>query len=162
MTVVPGPGDFFRLINTPSTVRKWLRYDIPTEYRYYDKNEDHVGHWHVHSKYLLKVIELAYRTSGPVDYSSLDDYVQMDIARAKDGWKMYQKSKTERPQAIPSSLTLKDSYATLHLLPSASAGVVAAVWRSLAKETHPDRGGDAELFRKYSEAYHKIMEEEKK
>jgi len=162
MTVVPGPSDFFRLINTPSAVRKWLRYDIPTEYRYYDQNEDHVGHWHVHSKYLLQVIELAYRTSGPVDYSSLDDYVQMDIARAKEGWTMHQKSKADRLKINSSSPTLKDSYATLHLLPTASSSVVSAAWRCLAKETHPDRGGDAELFRKYSEAYRKIMEEEKK
>jgi len=160
MTVVPGPGEFYRLISVPTKVRKWLRYDIPKEYRYYDKNEDHVGYWHVHSKYLLEVIELAYRTSGPVDYSSLDDYLQIDIAQAKTEWKMHQK-KTERPQA-PSLFTLRDSYATLHLLPSASASVVAAVWRCLAKEAHPDRGGDAELFRKYSEAYNKIMEEKKK
>jgi len=160
MTVLPGPGEFFRLVSVPSTVRKWLRYDVPKDYRYYDKNEDHVGHWHVHSKYLLQVIELAYRSSGPVDYSSLDAYVQMDIARAKEEWTMYQK-KTERPQASP-LFTLRDSYATLHLLPSASTSIVAAVWRCLAKETHPDRGGDAELFRKYSEAYHQIMEEKKK
>ena len=160
MIVTPGPGDFFRLNRLPGSLRSWIQYDVPQEYRYYDKEED-IGHWYIHRKHLLSVIELAYKRSGHVDYSSLDDYIQIEVAKVKEGWRV-NKQKTRGTQSKSSSLILRDAYATLHLLPSASPRIVSAVWRCLAKENHPDRGGDAELFRKYSEAYGEITKEEKK
>lgn len=162
MKVTPGPGDFFRLERFPASLRSWIQYDVPQEYRYYDKEED-IGYWYIHSKHLISVIELAYKCSGHVDYSALDDYLQIEVAKAKEGWSVNKQKNTRGPQAASlHSMVLQDAYSTLHLLPSASIGIVTAVWRSLAKETHPDRGGDAELFRRYSEAFSKIKEEEGK
>jgi hypothetical protein len=161
MRVTPGSGEFFRLEQFPASLRSWIQYDVPTEYRYYDAEED-IGHWYIHRKHLISVIELAYKRSGHVDYSALDDYLQIEVARAKEGWSVNKQNRTRGTQTNTSPLILRDAYATLHLLPSASIGIVTAVWRSLAKDTHPDRGGDAELFRRYSEAFSKIKEEEKK
>lgn len=162
MIVTSGPGDFFRLAHMPQFVREWVQYDVPQNYRFFDK-EENAGYWCIHRKYLLSAIELGYKKLGHVDYSSLDDYIQMEVAQAKEEWKMNQHQSSKRPQAKPShSMVLRDAYTTLHLLPSASSSIVSAVWRSLAKETHPDRGGDAELFRHYSEAYQLIKEEEER
>lgn len=162
MIVTPSSGDFFKLANLPVPASKWVKYDVPQEYRYYDKEEG-LGHWYIHRKYLLGVIEIGYKSLGHVDYSSLDDYLQIEVAQAMDGWTVnQQKNSGKRLQAKPSSMVLRDAYSTLHLLPSASNSLVSAVWRCLAKENHPDRGGDAELFRRYSEAFSKIKEEEDK
>jgi hypothetical protein len=161
MKVTLGPGDFFRLERFPASLRSWIQYDVPQEYRYYDKEED-IGYWYIHRKHLISVIELAYKCSGHVDYSALDDYLQLEVAKAKEGWSVNKQKNTRGPQAPSHSMVLQDAYSALHLLPSASGSLVTAVWRCLAKETHPDCGGDAELFRKYSEAFSKIKEEEGK
>lgn len=153
MTVEPGPGEFFRLQHIPSNALSWLRYHVPSEYRYYEESS-----WFVHDKHLLEIIELAFKQTGRVDYSALNDYIQMDIAKEKQSWRVNPASKKvlggkEMPD-------LSNAYRILHLLPSASFSVVSAVWRCLAKENHPDRGGDVELFRKYSAAFEQIKKEE--
>jgi hypothetical protein len=145
----------------PQFVREWVQYDVPQAYRFFDK-EENAGYWCIHRKYLLSVIELGYKQLGHVDYSSLDDYIQIEVAQAKEGWKVNQHQNSKRPQAKPShSMVLRDAYTILHLLPSAPSSTVSAVWRSLARVSHPDQGGDAETFRRYSEAYSLIKEEEK-
>lgn len=152
MIVDHGPGEFFRLRNVPENAMSWLRYQVPSEYRYYEES-----YWFVHSKHLLEIIELAYKQTGRVDYSNLNDYVQMDIANAKQGWRVY-RPKSKSAVVSPSS-DLDNAYRLLHLRPSASFSIVCAVWRCLAKENHPDRGGDVELFRKYTEAFEQIKKE---
>lgn len=47
-------------------------------------------------------------------------------------------------------------FSSLHLLPSAPEYVVKAVWKAMAVELHPDRGGDPEAFMKAKEAYNAI------
>jgi len=158
MIVTPGPGDFFRLNHIPSSAKKWIRYDIPNEYRYYDSEGD-VGYWYVHKSHLLAVIELAYKSTGHVDWSALPPYLQIEAAREKENWKV-NRSKSSQTNIIPTT-SLREAYATLYLLPSAPSSVVSSVWRSLAKSSHPDHGGDAELFRRYSEAYSLIKKEDK-
>jgi hypothetical protein len=54
------------------------------------------------------------------------------------------------PQPIRPS---DQSYATLHLLPSAPAALVDAAFRCLAKLHHPDVGGDAATMRRLTEAH---------
>ena len=75
---------------------------------------------------------------------------------------MNQQQNTRGKAIKPShSMVLRDAYTTLHLLPSAPSSTVSAVWRSLARVSHPDQGGDPEAFRRYSEAYSLIKDEEK-
>lgn len=157
MIVSPGPGDFFRLAQIPSSAMKWLKYDVPQEYRYYDSEEE-PGHWYIHKKHMLGAIELAYKQTGHVDYSALRDYLQMEIAEAKVNWTV---NSQQRTKTIVPSLTLHEAYQTLHLDSNAPDSIVSVVWRHLAYEEHPDRGGDAELFRKYSEAYQQIKKDGK-
>lgn len=154
MVVEHGSGEFFRLSGVPSNALSWLRYNVPSEYRYYEDS-----YWFVHRKHLLEIIELAYKQTGRVDYSALNDYIQMDVAREKQGWRVnpnYTSSAVGKPTP-----DLPSAYRTLHLLPSASYSVVSAVWRCLAKENHPDHGGDVELFRKYTEAFEQIKKAQK-
>lgn len=154
MKVAPTSSSFYRLSNPPFVVVDWLRYGVPLEHRYYDKDEDD-GNWYIHEDYLISAIELAYKRSW-VDYSELSDYIQMQVAKEKENWRVSQKAKYIRPS---SSTILRDAYTRLHLLPSAPSNVIHAAWHALAKVYHPDRGGDSEEFRKYSEAYETIKKE---
>lgn len=45
------------------------------------------------------------------------------------------------------------AFAALHLLQSAPRSVVDAAYRALAKQHHPDLGGDPETMRRLTEAY---------
>jgi hypothetical protein len=158
MIVFPSSGNFYQLVNLSDIVQRWIRYDIPSEFRYFAPDENSgVGYWYVHEKYLLNVIELAYKQTGTVDYSCLPDYLQMEVAKEKEFWTVNKPKFT----AITKSMALKDAYAQLYLLPHAPSVVVTSVWRSLARLSHPDQGGDPELFRKYSEAYDLIKKESK-
>lgn len=51
------------------------------------------------------------------------------------------------PPAVQEALT------GLHLLPSAPAGVVQAVYRQLAKQHHPDKGGQKEAMQRLNKQY---------
>lgn len=157
MVVFPASGDFFQLAGLPSEAKSWVRYDVPSEYRYYSADEAAMGYWYIHEKYLLGAIELAYKQLGAVDYSCLPGYLQMEIAKAKELWTVH----TRRTSPVSKTTGVRESYAQLYLLPSAPLNVVHSVWRALAKTSHPDQGGDASLFRKYSEAYEAIKKEAK-
>lgn len=47
-------------------------------------------------------------------------------------------------------------YRILYLTRGAPMPIVEAAWRTLAKEYHPDTGGDAESFKRIQEAYKQI------
>lgn len=49
-----------------------------------------------------------------------------------------------------------DPWAVLHLRPGAPRAIIDAVWKALAKELHPDRGGDEEQFKRVKSAYEKL------
>lgn len=148
MKIEQDNGDFFRCTFVPPSTRTWIRYSIPVEYRWYEDTA-----WHVHRKHLLEVAELAYRESGKLDYSSLGDYTQMEIAKAKANWT----PNPPKSQLYPDrTQDLTSAYATLHLLPSAPFAIVHTVWRRLASKAHPDAGGDAEAFQRYTDAYNAI------
>lgn len=159
MVVFPSTGYFFQFDKVPKTAQMYIKYDVPSEYRYFSNTDSqYSGYWYVHADYLLGVIELAYKETGVVDYSCLPPNLQIEIARAKENWTV------RKPPPIPALTNeqkLRDSYAKLYLLPTAPFTVVSAVWKSLAKATHPDHGGDPEGFRKYSEAYDAIKKEYK-
>ncbi len=52
-----------------------------------------------------------------------------------------------------------DPYRVLGLHSGASMRVVKAAYRTLAMESHPDRHGDPEQFKKVQKAYEKICKE---
>jgi hypothetical protein len=55
------------------------------------------------------------------------------------------------PDAAPDSVAT--AFDRLDLPPTATEAEVRAAYRDRAKETHPDRGGDEEAFRRVHEAY---------
>ena len=56
----------------------------------------------------------------------------------------------------------RDYYEVLGLNKSASVGEIKKAYRKLAKEHHPDKGGDENLFKEISEAYEVLSDENKK
>lgn len=85
------------------------------------------------------------------------------IYRQFDGqagrWYVHDKYVESVKQMMYSTGTAKideDPWAVLHLRPSAPPAIIQAVWRTLAKELHPDRGGDAEEFKRVKAAYEKL------
>ncbi len=67
---------------------------------------------------------------------------------------MRQESAQRRELAVPS--VIRDSFAVLHLLPSAGEPLIKAGYRIAAKDAHPDRGGQHQamigLTRQYERA----------
>jgi hypothetical protein len=57
---------------------------------------------------------------------------------------------------------VEDAYAVLGLRRGASDEEVRAAWRRVARETHPDVGGDAVAFRVAREAYETLIDAERR
>ena len=57
---------------------------------------------------------------------------------------------------FPARETAVSSWSLLGLAPGASASEIKRAFRQRALETHPDRGGEAELFRQVKRAYDKL------
>lgn len=55
------------------------------------------------------------------------------------------------------SAATRDDWELLGLAPGAPAADVRAAYRRLAKQTHPDSGGTAALFRQLEDAYTRIL-----
>lgn len=53
-------------------------------------------------------------------------------------------------------------YQTLKLSENATPAEIKSAWRTLAKESHPDSGGDAEMFNAYKDAYDVLKNPEQK
>jgi hypothetical protein len=153
MIVTSSSNDFYRLQNVPSSAAQWLRYEVPSLYRFHQKEED-TGYWYVHKDHLLDIIQLVYKETGYVDYSALPEALQMQIAQEKVSWKQ----STKEFHITKKVDSISESYAVLHLLPSAPAAIVKGVWRLLAQQHHPDKGGDSEEFKRYSAAYQRIKD----
>lgn len=147
MIVEPGEGRFYKLRRQPPQVTKVLKVAVPTLYRFFKD-----GTWFVHESYLLDVVKAGHQ-QGHVDYSALSDSWQIKIAMEKKYW-THDTPKFEMNKGS----SLSESYSTLYLTPDAPVAIVEAVWRALAKQHHPDKGGDAEEFKKFSTAYHHIKE----
>lgn len=53
---------------------------------------------------------------------------------------------------------MADHYQLLQVRRDASAEVIAAAYRRLMKDAHPDRGGDGERARRLNEAYETLVD----
>lgn len=116
-------GVFYKLKATPPKVVDWLKYFVPAEYKYMEV-QGPLLYWYIHTKYV----------------SSLVQFVE----------KCLPEEEITRVENLSDRL---EAFSTLYLIPSAPRAIIDAVWKQLAKMYHPDRGGDAELFRKYKDAY---------
>jgi hypothetical protein len=100
-----------------------------------------------------RVLEYLRRSIPPL-------YRQFDDKHVK--WYVHQKyvefvkQLMQQTTVTPSS---DDPWAVLHLRPGAPPAIIKAVWREMAKELHPDRGGDEEQFKRVKAAYDKLMKE---
>lgn len=146
MRVLPTDSEFFRLEKVPSDVVSWLRMSVRPVYRFFDTDK---SAWFVHKSYISGAVQLA-SDKVQVDVSKLPHDQQSQLKSVMSGGRVLSESEQEAK--------LRRYYADLHLLPSAPVAIVDAVWRTLAKTSHPDKGGDAEKFKVYSKAYKKIKE----
>ena len=55
-----------------------------------------------------------------------------------------------------------DYYKVLGVNPNSSQGEIKKAFRQLSLKHHPDRGGDAEEFKKINEAYHVLIDEDER
>ena len=62
------------------------------------------------------------------------------------------------PPPPPPPLTTDPDFAVLHLLPTAPPSLVAAAYRTLAKDYHPDMGGDAEKMQQLNNAMDRLRD----
>ena len=117
-----------------SIARSAKRYD-------YDKRL-----WLVHHTWLAWLVSSARRYGLQVDYSRLPNAWQLMIAGA------------QVPVEDPNVMIIDEApYAILHVSPDAPTEVVHAAYRALAQLHHPDKGGNADTFRKISEARDSIL-----
>lgn len=75
-------------------------------------------------------------------------------------WYVHEKYADQVRQIMNSSVSTMiagdDPWAVLHLRPGAPRAIIDAVWKAMAKELHPDRGGDEEQFKRVKNAYEKL------
>ena len=147
MKVVPKDEKYIHVFSSHQSVVEYIKLIIPQNKRLFDSS---TGCWVVHNKYTLPIVQLGYTKEGYVDYSSLPESIQIQIASEKKNWTR----SSSRAKVFSSGGDVKTSaYATLFLQPDAPQCVVKAAYRALSKEHHPDRGGDEEIFKQITKAY---------
>ena len=101
------------------------------------------GIFSVHKDYVIQLLEVGYRLFKDVDLTSLPEDV---------------KHKCESFVSIEESNAPKSSFSVLFLTEDVPRFLLDAVFRILAKQCHPDVGGDPEKFKLYREAYNECKE----
>lgn len=97
-----------------------------------------------------RIIEYLRRSVPPL-------YRQFDGVSST--WYVHDKHVESVKQMMYSSGTItteEDPWALLHLRPGAPQAIIKAVWKVMAAELHPDRGGDEAQFIKVKAAYEKL------
>jgi hypothetical protein len=121
-------------------------------------NGDVVLHfpYNAHLVERLKTIPAYYRSYSPADKSwcirpSYAD-VAIDFLRAFFPDARIHDANSRPPEPEPIRRT-GQTFALLHLLPSAPGELIEAAYRCLAKLHHPDAGGTHETMREINDAY---------
>ena len=107
--------------------------------------------WEVHAQKLGVILPTALRLFDHVDWSDLPEFLQISILQAVG-------SSSASP-GMSAVYEEESPYDTLYLKRTAPMYVVKAVYKVLARETHPDHGGSAEDFMAVSTAYNQIKAE---
>lgn len=137
-TSTPYDPDFVEALklDIPSSGRRWLADDKL---------------WRVEKLFEFRLLSLLKEFFDTVERVPLSE-----LSGAASGRSGY------RPGANGGADSLRQDYATLHLLPSAPAEVVKAVYRTLAKLKHPDAGGTTADMQHINAAYERIDEKERR
>lgn len=131
----------WRLEKPSVTALEYLRRSVPKTH--WHREEDT---WYVDLKYVVPVAQIQIASGGVLDPSELPDYERKQVEEYAA------KHRTKSVSTITG-----DAYAVLHLLPNAPRVIVDAAWKALAREHHPDRGGDIDVFKQYQAAYDRIV-----
>jgi len=124
-----------------------IQYGIkPASYRRWNPEKKR---WEVHRNKFLASVGMGKRFFNHVDYSGLPEGFQILIVK-------FLKDHAGGSPGGPGAPQSEDPYQVLHLLPSAPWSVVQAVYKVLAFESHPDRGGDQNLFLRIDAAFHQL------
>lgn len=143
MRVEEADSNFYVIKRPPKKVLDFLKHMVPSRLRFLDQ-----GLWYVHRAYLIQVLQVGYKYTE-VDYLSLEKDLKDQIDELSQSWT--KNTKRAQPSA-GRELHLR----ALHLRSDAPQYVIDAVWKAVARHTHPDKGGDPELFKAYSEAYNNL------
>jgi len=130
-------AEFMKSGITPLSYRRWVA----------DKK-----YWEVHVSKLARVVVVARRYFGHVDYSELPGGLQIELAIRMSAFDDVE---------APPKRTASTPHDVLYLLPTAPIEVVKAAYRALALIHHPDRGGDEEILKEINSAYETITEAKK-
>ncbi len=117
---------------------------LPTHTRTWNSNK---RCWVIVPEVLHKVVSYSRHTFSRIDASSIPIKYQKVVQRALQGL-----SQTKSTYPVDNS-----PYDVLHITRDAPDCVVKAVYKALAFEHHPDRGGNSEEFQKVKEAYEAII-----
>nr|WP_305794588.1 J domain-containing protein [Halomarina rubra] len=79
-------------------------------------------------------------------------------ARAEATGRQRTRQRRRRPPKPDSGPTATEAYDVLGLDPSADQSAVKRAYRERVKETHPDRGGSEEAFKRVTAAYERLSE----
>ena len=135
----------------------FITQQIPAKERYYIQPKNK---WIIRDSHLLTVARLGFLQDGYLHYEDLPMKIQTILQQVRETWDKEDAKYTNafRPAPPSQSVSNVSAYATLHLQPDTPFDIVEAVWRHLARVHHPDKGGDAESFMRYHEAYKLIKE----
>ena len=122
-----------------------LKYDVPAHARQWHKDK---RLWSVSIFYRRPVVKLLIKHFG--EYETIDP-ADMGLSS--------QRQRQEQSAPPPRKPTLFDSYAALYLVPNTPIEIVTVMYRYLAKQHHPDRGGDTATMQRINAAYEAIKKD---
>lgn len=129
----------------------FVRYSLtPTSYRQWNTRK---RGWEIHISKLAQVVAVAKKYFECVDYSSLPESMQIELVAKLSVFKEASVPPKESSVPLAKSIT---PYNVLYLLPNAPMEVVRAAYKALAFMSHPDKGGDPEVFKKITKAFEEI------
>jgi hypothetical protein len=143
-------SDTIELFFTNEELQSFLS-SLPQKTRTWNKKD---RCWVIVPEVLSKVVAYSRHLFTRIDCSALPEEYQREVHQALSGT-----TKSKRTKYNKSYTLNKSPYKRLYLTPDAPKFIVKAVYKALAFEYHPDRGGNTEQFQELMEAYAKILKE---